>query len=124
MAAKQKHLTGVAAFPFAAPPPATQLPAGPEPADPVDRAWARVAAECPARAGAEAHRHGHLVHVIPMGCPTDVRCFLGEPVPGYSGFWRPLGGHVDLVPKGAASGTKPLYARKSDLYDMAERAGR
>ena len=104
---------------------------------PTDRAWVRVALECPNHAPAEAHRHGDapLVHVVPMGHPRDVRCMAGEPVPGYTGVFRPAGGHRDLHPSGTvfpndmelAAGAKmpvPLYSTKSRAYDDAERAGR
>jgi hypothetical protein len=125
VAAKRKQTAAAPALFTAPASPLALAELGPEPADPVDRAWARVAAECPARASAADHRGGaHRVHVMPMGCPGDVRCFLGEPVPGYSVFYRPKGGHVDLVPTGAPEGTKAFYTRKTDRYDYAERAGR
>lgn len=105
--------------------------------DPVDRAWAQVAAECPTRASPVAHRHGDrpLVHVIPMGHPADIYCEHGEEVPGYPGFYRPEGGHRHRRPKSVRALTdeeerdgvklsKPLPSMKTHAYKMAEMAGR
>lgn len=99
---------------------------------PVDRAWARVALECPDRAGASEHRHGARVHVAPLGCGDDVRCCAGEPVPSYPGFFRPRGGFVPLVPTGTSAGevggpdakVVTVPARKTRVYVAAEMAGR
>lgn len=63
-----------------------------------------------------------------MGHEDDVRCLVGEEVPGYHGFYRPAGGHSYLVPrKTCGAGEEeaaPVFSRKSWAYIGAEMAGR
>ncbi len=106
------------------------------------KAWDAVANECPRKKGAEAHRNAAspLVHVTPLGHPSDVRCVRGEEVGAYPGFYRPVGGYADVAPVDALEGA-PMERRarkrateknkdlacstyKTTTYLMAEMTGR
>ena len=76
------------------------------------RAWAAVAAECPAGADADAHRAGEqpLVHTCKLGGGA-VSCRPGQRREDIRAYFHPVGG----VPAGE---------RTTDTYRCAELAGR
>lgn len=76
------------------------------------RAWEAVAAECPAGAGADAHRAGEqpLIHTSEIGGGA-VRCCRGQRRADFRAYFHPEGG---LLPT----------ERTTDRYRFAELAGR